>query len=184
MQAPERKELEEYRAEVVAEESELEALETVLEQGDAEPSDYSRLASLYARRQEWARAAELEANGDGTVPGRLGYYLLKAGAFAEADRFYRGIPPERRTPDLLLNHGIALAALGNDQEAEALYREALDRKEDFPQAWLYLGNALVRQGRNQEAVQAFRRYLQAGKESRAAEQVRRILEQLTGETPS
>ncbi len=179
IQTAERSELEQFRSEVAAEEIRLDTLLAAIDDQTATTGDYSLLAGIHARRGEWTRAAELERLGEREIPGLLGYYLLKAGDFATAEQFYRDYSDTDGNPDLLLNHGIALAALGRDQDAADLYREALEMDEGHALAWLYLGNAYVRLGRNEAAVDAFRRFLQTGTEQHTSERVRRILEQLS-----
>jgi tetratricopeptide (TPR) repeat protein len=177
--AAKRTELEQFRSEVAIEEARLGALLIAVAEQTATSSDYSLLARIHARRGEWTRAAELERQGERTVPGLLGFYLLQAGDFATAEQFYRDYPDTSGDPDLLVNHGIALAALGRDQDAASLYREALELNKGHALAWLYLGNAYVRLDRNEAAIEAFRRFLQTGTEQHTSERVRRILGQLS-----
>ncbi|HTT23866.1 MAG TPA: tetratricopeptide repeat protein, partial [Candidatus Sulfotelmatobacter sp.] len=51
----------------------------------------------------------------------------------------------------LYNTGLLLQKLGRAAEAVSYYRQALDHRPDFPQAFLNLGHALMALGKHEEA---------------------------------
>ena len=177
-----RKELETYRQTIKAESADYDRLTTAVAGEGASEEDYDSLARLHALRNEWAEAAEILGRaGAGADQAMLGFYLLKAGEFSRAADLYRALPGLEDNAGLLLNQGIALASLGRDREAATVYRRVLELDEANTDAWLYLGNVLVRLRDNDKAIEAFRRFLQVAGKHTASEQVRRILLQLTGE---
>lgn len=180
-----RKELEEYRGAIEAEAARFEGLASAAAAETATGEEYSALARIYASRNRWDRAVELmDLAGAGADQEVLAYYLLQAGEFSRAADLYSTLSGSGSDPALLLNQGIALAELGRDREATTAYRKALELDGDFTDALLYLGNALVRLRENEEAAAVYRRFLQVGTAHTASEQVRRILQQLTGEDGS
>ena len=180
-----REELETYRAALQAEADLIDTLNTAVAGNEAAGGDYVSLARIHASRKEWEQAAELlQRAGPQADPAFLGYYQLMAGEYSRAVETYSTIPGLNENTGLLLNQGIALANLGRDREAAAAYRAVLELDEANPDAWLYLGNALVRLREDEAAVAAFRRFLQEGGKHTASEQVRRILQQMTGEEGS
>ena len=94
----ERSDLEQFRADVAAEEIRLNKLLVAMDEQTATTSDYSLLARIHARRGEWAQAAAMEQLGENSTPGLLGYYLLQAGNFAAAEQFYRNYPDTSGNP--------------------------------------------------------------------------------------
>ncbi len=179
------KELKDYRTAIRAEAERFDGLSATVAADGAASEDYASLARIHASRNEWSRAAELLGMaGPGADQAVLGYYLLQAGEYSLAAELYRTLPGLNGDTGLLLNQGIALASLGRDREAATAYRRALELDDSNPDAWLYLGNALVRLREDEAAVAAFRRFLQEGGKHTASEQVRRILQQLTGEEGS
>ena len=73
---------------------------------------------------------------------------------------------------------MALAGLRDDAGAIEAYRRALALKPDEERARLYLGNALLRLGRRDEAVVAYKKYLEQVHEGAARARVVRILAQI------
>jgi Flp pilus assembly protein TadD len=57
------------------------------------------------------------------------------------------------------NEGIALGASGDWVRAEAAYRDAVQRRPAFPEAWNGLGHALKMQGRFDQSVTAYQHAL-------------------------
>jgi tetratricopeptide (TPR) repeat protein len=175
-----RKRIEAIRAEVSQERDRMAEVAARLENSDATPSDYRTAAAVYASRQLWEEAAQYQAlsEPDGDEWERLAYYLFRAGAYREAHRIYAEMAKSRTSADLEVNAGVALARLGNDLGAFDAYERALQITPDHLLAQLYSGNALLRLGRESEAVAAYKAYLDAGGEGESAERARRILEQL------
>jgi tetratricopeptide (TPR) repeat protein len=77
-----------------------------------------------------------------------------------------------------INLGVCAARLGHDLKAVAAYEQALELDPKHRAARLYLGNALLRLGRRDEAVEAYKAFLEQGNRGEAAERVRRILAQI------
>ncbi|MBD3867499.1 MAG: tetratricopeptide repeat protein [Acidobacteria bacterium] len=180
-----REELEAYREALKAEAELYTNLNAAVAGNEAAGSELISLAGIHASRKEWNKAAHyLRLAGPQADQAVLGYYLLMGGEYSRAVELYGALPGLNDDTGLLLNQGIALANLGRDREAAAAYRRVLELDEGNSDAWLYLGNALVRLREDKEAVSAFRRFLQAGGKHTASEQVRRILQQLTGEEGS
>jgi tetratricopeptide (TPR) repeat protein len=182
LQAAGRRELETYRETVRTEQEEYNRLEDAVTAENASADDYRSLAGIHAMRREWKLAAELlDRAGPEADQAVLGYYLLKAERYSDAADLYAAIPGLENDAGLLINRGIALANLGRNREAEESYRRALELDQGNPDAWLYLGNALVRLRENDAAVEAFGKFLELGARHTASEQVRRIVLQLTGD---
>ena len=85
--------------------------------------------------------------------------------------------PELRAA-ALFNRGVASAAAGLDAEAVQAFRDCLALRADDPQALLYLGNALLRLGRREEARASYAAYLDRAGTGGEAERVRRLVEGL------
>jgi tetratricopeptide (TPR) repeat protein len=169
--------LEEFREEVVNEQLEVAALYARIGAGEASAADYSALAELFAGRGEWDEAVELQrqAGSDYEQRARLAFMLFQANAFREAHSLYREMARERPSPELELNGGVCLALLGNDQGAVEAYRRTLELQPDNTLARLYLGNALLRMGQVDPAVDEYSTFLRRHSEGENAERVRRIL---------
>lgn len=163
-------------------------LEAEVAAGTAGPDALRRLAALCAGRRDWSRAADLEARAlpEGPARERKAYYLLKAGLHRAAHDLYAELAAAAPKATLEINAGIALAGSGDDEGAMGAYRRALALDPSETRASLYLGNALLRQGRRSDAAVAYRAYAEAGSGA-ALERVRRILELIapppTGEKP-
>ena len=80
-----------------------------------------------------------------------------------------------------LYDGIALTGLGDHEGAEKRFRRALEIEPGFAAARLYLGNALLRQGRASEAADAYLVFLSLDPSSNRAERVRRVLQKIAPE---
>ena len=70
---------------------------------------------------------------------------------------------------------------GHVREAIGVFEESLRIAPDHLHALLYQGNALLRLGREDEALESYKAFLDRGGEGEAAERTRRILEQLEPE---
>lgn len=176
--------LEAKSAAFAAERAETARLESALAGGTAEPEDYRALAVIHANRGDWNRAADLQSLGDprGIERERLAYLTLQAGRYRQAHLLYAELAQEEPRAELLVNDGVALAKLGDDAGAIEAYRRALALDPTEARARLYLGNALLRLGRKDEAVAAYRKYLDDVTSGEARERVRRILAQIAPET--
>ena len=150
----------------------------------ATPEQYRELASLYAARRDWDRAAELQAKSEpeGAELERLAFMLFEGGRFRESQQIYSELASIDPRADLEVNNGVTLAMLGDDGGAVEAYRRALALRSDMLPAQLYLGNALLRLGRTDEAVEAYVGFLTGGAGGDDAERVRRILAKIAPES--
>ena len=116
---------------------------------------------------EFQRAAALTPT-DGRPHFLAGEALERSGKLPEAIEEYRAaatLLPKDAAAHLSL--GIALLNANRAPEAEAAFREAITLGAD-PQAWNGLAQALLRQDKNQEAVEAFTNYLKTDPDDRQA----------------
>jgi len=183
MDSTTRNRTEEYRSRVASERTRVAALERRVRDGEASPEDHAALAAIYAGRGLWAEAADLQrgAGDDATQRERLAFMLFQAGRFREAHVIYSGLAGSGAGTAAEVNDGVTLALLGDDEGAVASYRRALEARPDHARARLYLANALLRLDRRDEAVQAYKAFLDLGFHGEAAERVRRILLQVAPE---
>jgi tetratricopeptide (TPR) repeat protein len=169
--------VEETRATTVAERDRAAAIGERLASGTATAVDFREAAALEASRGRFAEAADLEsrAGTQGPDTERLAWYHVRAGRYREAHEAYAALA--RSTPDPVAetNDGVALALLGNDAAAIEAFRRALALPGSPDRAWAYLGNALYRTGRREEAIDAYVRYVESGASGETAERVRRVL---------
>jgi tetratricopeptide (TPR) repeat protein len=107
--------------------------------------------------------------------------LFMAGQYREAHGVYSQLAAESENPDLQLNTAVSLALLGDDAGAAKAYRRVLEIDPENRRAMIYLGNSLLRMGRNLEAAQAYAESLAGSVEDEAAERTRRILLQIAPE---
>ncbi len=178
-----RRRLESIRAEVSAERDRIAEIASRIENGEGTPADYRAVAAIYGSRLMWEEAAQYQALSEPVDVEweRLAYYLFRAGSFREAHRIYAELAGSRPSADLEVNAGVALARLGDDIAAYDAYERALAISPDHILALLYQGNALLRLGREDEAVLAYKAYVDGGGKGETAERARRILEQLAPE---
>jgi len=179
-----RRRLESIRAEVSVERDRIAEIASRIENGEGTPADYRAVAAIYGSRLMWEEAAQYQALSEPVDVEweRLAYYLFRAGSFREAHRIYAELAGSRPSADLEVNSGVALARLGDDIAAYDAYERALAISPDHLLALLYQGNALLRLGRQDEALESYKTFLDRGGEGEAAERTRRILEQLDPET--
>ena len=165
------------RVKLLGEKTEVAALEARAAAGTASGSDMATLASLLASRGEWPRAALLleSTSPAGPERERLAFYLFRAGRFRDAHEAYASLARETPRGDLEINDGAALARLGSDPQAIEAYDRALAKDAAADRALLFRANALLRLGRSEDAVGAYKQFLQVKPEGESAEQVRRIL---------
>jgi tetratricopeptide (TPR) repeat protein len=115
---------------------------------------------------------------------RLAFYLFRAGRFREAHELYAELAKAGGRADLEVNDGASLARLGDDVKAKAAFERALAIEPAQPLAKLYLGNALLRMGDTAGAASTYQAFLTEFPTGAPAEQVRRVLAELTpGTTP-
>jgi len=183
LDAPRAKRLGEFRERVLAEGTEVAALEERLGAGTASADDRERLARIYALRSQWSAAIDLERTlePDRAQRERLAYLLFRASRFREAHEIYSALHAEEPTPVAALNDGVALALLGDDAGAIRSFQSALATDPASGPAKVFLANALLRTGDTSGAIAAYRQFLDAGARGERAERVRRILAQLAPE---
>jgi tetratricopeptide (TPR) repeat protein len=176
-----RTELTNKRAAIVAEQDRAKVLDAVIASGVATVADFTAQASLEAGRGNWSRAAELFAQSSPTGAARekLAFYLFRAGRFREAHAQYAELAQAGGRPDLEVNAGASLARLGDDALAKEAYDRALVIDPTYAQALLYRANSLLRLGDTAAAVEAYRSYVAGHPTGETAEQVKRVLAQVT-----
>ncbi len=182
LEALERRKLQEYRDGIGEELERLTHLEALRDAGEANPDDFAQLGRIYAARADWEASIEaLEAaEGSDRQDEWLAYALFRAGRFREAlqvyDRLY-----SIDSIELAINRGVCAARLGHDLKAVEAYRRALELEPDNRTAQLYLGNAYLRLGEREQAVEQYKAFLGFSTRGEAAERVRRILTQIAPE---
>lgn len=178
-----RKDIEEFRGLIEQEAQRIGGLEQRVAAGEATPQDHAELATIYAGRNLWERAIEFqrEAGSDPEQVERMAYMLFRSDRFREAHELYARLASENETAAMRVNDGVAVSQLGDDEAASAAYRRALEIEPDHRLAQLYLGNALLRLGRRDQAVAAYSAFLDLDSRGESAERVRRILEQIAPE---
>lgn len=179
LDALERKRLQAYRDTLSDEQERLIALEQLRDAGEAGPDDYAQLALIYAARGDWNGAVDALENAQGSPlrAERLGYALFRAGRYRDAMNVYEQSAGNDGV-DRALNLGVCAARLGHDLEAVDAFRHALELEPKQRTAQLYLGNALLRLGQRDDAVAAYKAFLEQETRGEAAERVRRILKQI------
>jgi tetratricopeptide (TPR) repeat protein len=184
MDAPSARLLEDFRERVAREQLLMAELEGRIQSGEASSSDYGALATVYAGRGLWDDAIELQklAEDNPEQRDRLAYMLFQAGRFREAREIYSELAGSTGGVAAEINDGVTLALLGDDEGAVAAYLRALEAEPQRPRALVYMGNALLRLGRRDEAVEAYRSFLDLGFKGEVSERVRRILVQVAPET--
>jgi protein O-GlcNAc transferase len=99
--------------------------------------------------------------GDRQTPQQLvdrGIAAEEGGLTAEAVQCYRrAIEADPAFTPAHFNLGLLHLAAGRYHEAEAAFRATLRLKEQFPEAWVALADALEEQGRDTEALEALNR---------------------------
>ncbi|HEX2761181.1 MAG TPA: tetratricopeptide repeat protein [Rhizomicrobium sp.] len=79
------------------------------------------------------------------------------GNLVEAERLYRAILDQAPIPEVLVNHGNVLTAMGRPGEALAAYDQALAARPDFFEALFNRANLLLETRRTEEALVGFER---------------------------
>lgn len=184
-----RDELTKQRTAIDAERDSAASLTAAIASGSATPADRAALSALEAARGRFDQAADLlaQAAPEGLDRERLAFYRFRAGQFREAHELYAQLAQQAQAPgraDLTVNDGASLARLGDDAKAKEAFERALAIDPDQPLAKLYLGNALLRLGDTAGAAATYRAFLAAFPTGASAEQVRRVLAELSpGATP-
>ncbi len=179
LEALQRRRLQAYREDIAEELEHLTELGLLRYFGKATPYDYAQLAMIYAARADWDAAIEALAVAEDSVlrDERLGYVLFRAGRFREALEVYDRLDTSASV-DLAINRGVCAARLGHDLKAVEAYRLAMEREPGHRTAQLYLGNSYLRLGQREQAVEAYKAFLEHSTRGEAAERVRRILNQI------
>jgi len=183
LDAPTRKQLEEYRQKVEDEFKKVTELQLTIDSGEAQTGDYAAMAAILAGRGEWTEAIELQKQAEPDLTGRerLAYMLFRADRFRMAHELYAALAEEAESPRLRLNDGVCVAQLGDDEAAVVAYRRVLEMEPDHLFARIYLANSLLRLGRETEAATVYRGLLDQHDRGEAAERVRRVLAQIAPE---
>jgi tetratricopeptide (TPR) repeat protein len=176
--------VEERKAKMAVERDDLARLEAAIAGGSATEGDKRALAAIYAGRRMWVRAADLqmESGPEGAERERLAYYEFRAGRYRASHEIYRDLARNGGRADLEVNAGVALAQLGENDGAAAAFERALTIDPAQERATLYLGNALLRLGKKDEAVRSYRAFLEGSRGGELAERVRRILSEIAPES--
>ena len=101
--------------------------------------------------------------------------------YRESQRLYAELATESGRVELELNNGVTLALLGDDAGALEAYQRVLAADPENLRAETYKGNALMRLGRQVEAVQVYVNVLREAGHGEVEERARRILEQIAPE---
>jgi tetratricopeptide (TPR) repeat protein len=113
-----------------------------------------------------------------------GYEYIVARRWPEAIAVFARLcdAPSSRllAPDAQFNLGVAQAGAGLDQSAAETFRACAVARPDDALAQLYLGNALARLGRDDEARHAYAAYLEKAGTAPETERVRRLIEEMSG----
>lgn len=174
-----RRRLEDYRGRLAEERTRVAGLEMRVAGEEATAEDLTAMAEVYAGRGRWAQAADLQAWAADTPERRerLAYMLFRAGRLRNSYEIYSDLA-NAGDLDLLLNCGVALARLGDDEAALETFDRILAADPDHRLARLYRGNALLRLGRTSQAADEYFAFLQQDDRGEAAERVRRIMKQI------
>ena len=109
-----------------------------------------------------------------------GFEYIAARRWPEAIALYSALCEAPSRPafaaDALFNLGVARAGAGLDQSAADTFRACLEARPEDLQAQLYLGNALARLGREDEARRAYGAWLEKAGSTPEADRVRRLVE--------
>jgi len=178
-----RDELTKQRAAIVVERDRASSLETAIAAGSATAADRVSLSVIEAAKGRYDRAADLMASTEptGADRERLAFYLFRSGRFREAHDIYAELARMGPRAQLEVNDGASLARLGDDARAKAAFERALAIEPGQPLAQLYLGNAQLRMGDATAATATYRAFLTAYPTGASAEQVRRVLAELSPE---
>jgi type IV pilus assembly protein PilF len=145
-----------------------EKLERALKQNPRDPNVHAALALLYERLGSPAQVdahfntAMRLAPRDPDISNNYAVYLCKAGRHAEGvKRFERAARNALyRTPEAAYtNAGVCLRRAGRAKEAEEYFRRALEKRPNYAEAAVQLGDLYLEQGRTTEARARIDHYL-------------------------
>jgi Flp pilus assembly protein TadD len=126
-----------------------------------------------------AQIAKLGAVSDPTLARALAQVELKIGMLDECVALLDGVIAKEATPDLHLSRATCRIAKKDAKGAEDDYRAATKLDPNFAPGYFYLGLLLKKQGKKQEAKQAFEKVVEvAGDGSRPAEEAKKQIQQL------
>ncbi|MCL7745046.1 type IV pilus biogenesis/stability protein PilW [Guyparkeria hydrothermalis] len=120
----------------------------------------SRLGEEEKARESFARAVRLDADNS-DLANNYGGFLCSQGDYEQAQAMFRRAysDPLYETPEYaLVNSGRCYQEAGQEAEALAQFRRALDKGARQPAALLGVARALYETGEPQEAAEAMRRY--------------------------
>jgi tetratricopeptide (TPR) repeat protein len=162
-----------------------------------DPAAATALARFWSGQRDHLKAASLLQDAAARVPAgpeaadplrfEAGLEQLAARRFAEAITSFEALafaPDGPLRDEARFNLGVAQAGAGLDEDAAATFRDCAAKNEADPAARLYLGNALLRLGRPAEAREAYSAYLARAQKGREADQVRRLVQTITGPQPA
>jgi superkiller protein 3 len=172
----------------------LKTLEAALAAGPQDPTALAALGRFEAGIRNVTRAATLldaaaaaapPAEADG-LRMEAGLASLTARRYPDAITRFDAIAAAAADPVLRLeatfDAGVARAGAGDDRGAEQNFRDYLKTHPDEAAAHLYLGNALLRQGRREEARRAYEAYLERGGVGPEPDRVRLLVATLPAST--
>ena len=150
-----------------------EALQALSEARRLAPKDvriYQDLANVYNAQSDFAQASDVLRQAVALAPDRpllrtvLAATLQDQGRFSEAETELRSALKQENSTNALVQLAHVLMYQGKDEDALPLLSKAvtLDARREL--AWLYLGLASRRQGRDADARNAFRRGLAVAEE--------------------
>lgn len=165
----------------------IDDIEARMKQGQASPDEIRTLAGLRAETGDYASAARALASVvDPNAPPadlfRLGYYQLRAGQYDEAVDSFTALRGERPgSAAVLLDLGLSLQGKGLMGAAEQVYVDAVGRSPDDPILLTALGNALVENGKYEEAARYYEKALASPTEFDGRARVETILKAIRQE---
>ncbi|MBI3782415.1 MAG: tetratricopeptide repeat protein [Deltaproteobacteria bacterium] len=118
----------------------------------------ARLGKAEVARADYQKALELEPNC-ASAHFNLAVAFVQAGNFEEAESHYRQALLGRPTAETHNGLGYVFARQGRTDEAVAEFRKAIDVDAKFTPAYNNLADALVKQGKLEEAEQSYKRSL-------------------------
>jgi Flp pilus assembly protein TadD len=116
----------------------------------------AQLGKSEAARADYQKALELDPNC-ASAHFNLAVTFVQAGKFGEAESHYRQALPGRPTAETHNGLGYVLARQGRTDEAVAEFRKAIDIDPKFTPAYNNLAEALVKQGKLEEAEHYYKR---------------------------
>jgi tetratricopeptide (TPR) repeat protein len=115
------------------------------------------LGRIEEAQQAFAEALEIDPQSSMALV-QLGIIAIHQCEYETAEKYLRRARRVEERPSTLTLLGVALDSLGNDLEAEEVYRQAIRLDPDYEEAYFNLG-VVLRQDRPSEANQLFRKAL-------------------------